>query len=233
VADTNRIARLHETLDEDELGPIATGLFQGAIEALGVPWPDGDAIESPIPLPDALEWAWARADRVSVIADDQVFSAGRVPLADPPLDEGRIYERRRHVLWWFVDRSEDDPPISWDVVVELDARRVGDVAGGGELNRLGERWRGELEASAGCRLLAMATSAEVVGNAGDGWTAYVATPMALMRLEDRTHAGAGRAAVAVAEHAARSAGWEPPPPTFSVDGAYPTGSRLARRNAHL
>jgi hypothetical protein len=232
MADTNRVARLDEKLDEDDRGPIATGLFWGAIEAPDVPWPNGDAIESPIPLADALAWARARADRVSVIVNGEIFSAGRIPLDDPALDETLQYQRRRHVLWEFLDRTDDDPPIPWDVVVELDTFRGGDVASEGRLNPLVAQWRAEIEGSRDCQLLDFATPTGVIGKAGGGWTGYATTPIVLLRLDARTHAGASRAAVAVAEDAARSAGWDPLP-EFSVGGAYATGSRPAGWNAHL
>lgn len=240
---SERIAHLSEVIDHDERdGPMSTGLFNGAIEAPDVAWPNGDAIASPVPLPEALKWARSRADRISVVLDGQAFSAGRFPLSGPPLDESRRFQRRRHAGWEFLDRTDDDPPIEWDVVVHVDTLRAAEIATCGRLTPLGRRWKVAFDGAATGRLLDITTSGsdgrisdrpfESGGRDLVARTWWATTPVALLRLTARTPHAASRAAVAASEDAARAAGWDPPP-GFSVDGVYATGSSTADSNAHL
>ena len=70
----------------------------------------------------------ADIDRIAWLSEE-IDHEGIGPMATdhPPLDETHHYERRRLVGWEFLDRTDDDPPVAWDVVVELDTLRVGDV----------------------------------------------------------------------------------------------------------
>lgn len=116
-----RVVYIDEAFVFDDRGPIASGLFH--CEARAAPddaWL-GVYAESPLPLAEALVWGSSRADRVSVrIAGAGFYSAGPVAGEHPPLDESQVVVRRRAPEWEFLDRLESDPPISWDVVVEVD-----------------------------------------------------------------------------------------------------------------
>jgi hypothetical protein len=240
---TERIARLAEVIDHDEdEGPMATGRFDGAIEAPDVAWPNGDAIASPLPLAEALRWARSRADRVSVIVDGRIFSAGWVPLLDPPLDESHGFQHRRVAGWEFLDRTDADEAISWDVVVNVDTLRAAEIATAGRVTPLGRRWKTAIEGLRTCGLLDMRTTGsdgriserpfQSGGRDLVARTWAATTPAVLLRLNARTHHAASRAGIADSAEAARVAGWDPLP-EFSVDGVYATGSRPAGSNAHL
>jgi hypothetical protein len=179
---------------------------------------------------------------VSVLVDGGIFSAGCVPLPDPPFDESHPFRRRRHAGWEFLDRTDAEEAISWDVVVSVDTLRAAEIATAGRLTPLGRRWKTAIEGLTTCGLLDMTTTgsdgriSERAFQSGGSdlvarsWAAT--TPAALLRLDARTHHAASRAALADSAEAAWVAGWDPLP-EFSVDGVYATGSRPAASNAHL
>ncbi len=109
---------LVEWFDDDELGPIATGRFNGF--ALAHSDRPIDYVEE-MSLEEALAWGRARAQVVEVRLGgfgEQLYSAGAVPTQSPPLAEAPDVRRRRAAGWEFLDRTEADEPISWDVVVD-------------------------------------------------------------------------------------------------------------------
>ena len=53
------------------------------------------------------------------LAGEGYHSAGRIQEEEPPLDETRRLGRRRPVGWEFLDHTDTNSPISWDVVVEV------------------------------------------------------------------------------------------------------------------
>jgi hypothetical protein len=122
------VASVHEVLDDDDLGPWATGLF----EATASTEPDyNDHVEGPVrvPLEEALAWARETASCVMVEyaappGSPGLFSAGerqckrvRGLPEGPPADLD--LRPRRHPDWLHLDRSADDEPIDWDVKVTI------------------------------------------------------------------------------------------------------------------
>ncbi|HEY3765931.1 MAG TPA: hypothetical protein VGL44_12310 [Gaiellales bacterium] len=235
----NLVAHLVEQCEVDGRGPVATGLFSCDLYWVGDEPLPPDPVQSPpedlVPLDEAVAWGRAHSERVAVrIACEDYFSAGAVPLPDPPVDESRVLGRRRPTGWEFLDRPDSEAPISWDVILDVDTRSAGMLATGGTRTDLGERWRAALEDSGPCGLVEMTdTGADGQIQAGDRWfTMSAMTPVAVLRLEAGGYEGAIRAAVAAAGRAAATAGWEPAP-AFSVEHLFATASHAARRNARL
>ncbi|HET7170931.1 MAG TPA: hypothetical protein VFI18_04785 [Gaiellales bacterium] len=105
-------AFIAEEVEFDERGPIATGLFSGSVQT-----EDGgitDAVDSDMSPREAIRWARERAQRVVVRI------AGEQPCLDTEVDQTRTPRRRRPSGWEFLDRTSADPPILWDVIVEME-----------------------------------------------------------------------------------------------------------------
>ena len=104
-------AFITDDLDFDELGPIATGFFSGSVQTddAGIV----DAVDEEMSLAEAIRWARERTDRVVVRI------AGEEPCFDTEVDVTRRLGRRRPTGWEFLDRTSTDPPILWDVIVEM------------------------------------------------------------------------------------------------------------------
>jgi hypothetical protein len=160
----------------------------------------------------------------------------------PAADESQQFQRRRATGWEFLDRTDADEAISWDVVVNVDTPRAAEIATAGRLTPLGRRWKTAIEGLTTCGLLDMTTtgsdgriSERPFQSAGRDLVARTwaaTTPAVVLRLNARTHHAASRAALADSAEAARVAGWDPLP-DLSVDGVYATGSRPAGWNPHL
>lgn len=223
------VAWIAEEVDDDEKGPIALGLFSGHLEAFGPDepedalddewWPPYDGF-SRLPPDPAVAWGCQRAARVIVRVCDSWenthYSAGEVHLTWhgkplPQWDEADVsLGRRRLPEWEFVDRTEDDEAISWDVLIgatQVDGRAVPAFAG---------HWR---------RALATNESVEIIGFEEDptyeevaSWpdqmrqsglsfiTTWGASPArAVMRLPGRTVDEARQRAIEAAENAANVA----------------------------
>jgi hypothetical protein len=235
-----RLVYVSEHLEMDRRGPVATGLFDCEVRGLKDEWL-GEYADPPLEFGDALAWARARADRVSVRLGGYHHSAGRVPFAadrgptpDPPIDETLRFIRRRWEGWEFVDLTDADPPISWDVLVEVDTRSAALLAEGGTRTPLGERWLAAMEQGASVRVVQLTTTgADGRINSGPGWSSAIATtPVAVLRLYAQGYEAALRAAAAAAADAAAAAEWIPAP-RFSRGQAFATGSAPARSNARI
>jgi len=105
-------AFIAEEVQFDERGPIATGRFLGNVQT-----EDGaitDSIDRELSLAEAIRWARERVPRVVVRI------AGEEPTLDTAVDHTRTLRRRRPAGWEFLDRTSADPPILWDVIVEME-----------------------------------------------------------------------------------------------------------------
>ena len=232
----DRIVYIHEHFEFDRRGPIATGLFDCELRGQ-----DGELLgvyaDPPLGFADALLWGRRRADRVSVrITGDRDYSAGRVVGADPPVDESAVFSRRRPPGWEFLDRTESDPAIWWDVVVDVGTQSASQIASKGKLTELGERWLDALRSA--CEVLAI-TKAGADGRIHtqtDGkvvwWTGFGTTPAAVVRVEARGWIAARNTAVRAAASAAKTIEWTPVP-TFSAEHAFATGSQAVQQNARI
>lgn len=219
------IAFIAEEVEIDARGPVATGLFAGSVQT-----EDGgieDAIDDWVSLAEALSWSRERADRVLVrLAGEGYYSAGRIPEDEPPLDETRRLGRRRPAGWEFLDRTDTEQPISWDVVVAIGLRPFGPIADAAD------RWHEALDRM-GHDVVELSTAGITSPvPAGGGWVSYASSPIAVLRLRAAGYDRALAAAIAAATDAAAASVWEPVP-EFSAHYAFPTGSEAALRNAHV
>jgi hypothetical protein len=247
------VAYLSEDAGEDERGPIATGLFSGHLEAGAEEpdssdWTDDDwSIES-VSVEAAIAWARERATRVILRLasawDGPSYSAGETPIRGLPPWEGSAVAlvRRRPDHWQFVDRTEQDDPISWDAVL-CATQYEGDP-----VYSFGEELHRELDIDSSVELLGLAKGDERAKlgvsepelGALTGYsslTGYgIVTVRAKLRCRGRTVAEATELARRIAERAAARA--TPPDsrhePRWDFDVyVYPTGSRLAAVNTEL
>ena len=116
-------------LDHDPDDRWASGLFSAHIDGSAlVDGPDA------VPIEDALAWARERAERIVVRVDrhgEQEFSAGREPVGSlppwPPADYVPV--RRRAAGSEYMDRTTDDEPIAWAVLIVVQ-RGWGPIPGG-------------------------------------------------------------------------------------------------------
>ena len=233
---SDRIVYIHEHFEFDRRGPIATGVFDCELRDA-----DGELLgiyaDPPLGYADALAWGRSRADRVSVrITGNGEYSAGRVAGADPPVDESAVFLRRRPPGWEFLDRTEDDPPILWDVIVDVGTRSASQIASDGRLTELGEHWLAALRSA--CEVI------EVTKTGADGrihtqtdgnlvWSSGLSTTRAaVVRLEARSWRAARQAAINAAAGAAEAAEWTPTP-MVSAEHAFATGSHAAHKNARV
>jgi len=235
-----RVVYVTEHLEMDDRGPIATGLFDCEVRGLQDEWL-GEYADPPLPFGEALAWARARADHVLVRLNGDFYSAGPTPFAvdrgrtpDPPLDESLQFTPRRLEGWEFVDLTDADPPISWDVVIGVDTRSAALLASEGTCTVLGERWLAALKQAPSLQVVQMTTSgADGRIRSGPGWRGGAATtPVAVFRLEAQGFDSALRMAADAAARAAAAVEWVPTP-EFLVDEAYATGSAPARSNARI
>jgi hypothetical protein len=165
--------------------------------------------------------------------DAPQYSAGEVRVDDlPDLPAGLDPVRRRPAGWEFLDRTEAEEFIEWDVNV-----------GGGtfELARLlrpetETSWadvRSALLEDARTLTVARVDIEPKVSFSQAGWTAYKHMFIAAVRVRARTVQEAEWAACAMVDDAASAAGVRTkdggPFGAISM-GAYPTGSKAAARN---
>jgi hypothetical protein len=170
------------------------------------------------------------------ITGDGEYSAGRVAEADPPVDESAVFSRRRPPGWEFLDRTESDPAIWWDVVVDVGTQSASQIASKGKLTELGERWLVALRSA--CEVV------EITKTGADGrihsqtdgkvvwWTGFGTTPAAVVRVEAGGWIAARNAATQASVSAAKEIEWTPVP-TFSAEHAFATGSDAAKQNARI
>jgi hypothetical protein len=105
------VAFIAEDVELDARGPVATGRFSGSLQTERE---IGDATDDGLSLAEAVRWARERADPVVVRI------AGEEPCVDTAVDLSRELRRRRPAGWEFLDRTSADPPILWDVIVEVE-----------------------------------------------------------------------------------------------------------------
>jgi hypothetical protein len=107
-----------EELDEED-HVILTGLFSGSLQ-------EEDRVEEveALAFDEALAWARSRAERIYVDVENERYSAGA--LRDPglpPLPRRFAARaaggRRRPIGDEWIDRAEDEPAITWQVIVEV------------------------------------------------------------------------------------------------------------------
>jgi len=112
---------LHELEEVDEEERLVfTGLFDGDLHR------GGDIADriADLPFDEALAWACQRAPLVYVDAEDGRFSAGVKSAGHVPDLPGEVAarirsgRRRARVDWW-LDRTEADEPMRFEVVVTL------------------------------------------------------------------------------------------------------------------
>lgn len=133
------LAWLYEEKDDDRRGSISSGRFSGHLETYGRT-PRGFDPDAPssricdVPLADALRWARERAARIVVRVEGDAsegthYTAGDTPIRWdgnelPTLPLDLELRRRRTPGWEFVDRTEADDPIEWEVSVDAMPRRL-------------------------------------------------------------------------------------------------------------
>src|SRR4051794_10560874 len=118
-----------DSADDEALRPIATGVFSAHVEDDALP---GGFQEGPqsVPVSVAITWARERAERVVVRyfapeGQPYDYTAGtRQPLKAeealphwPP--DGLDLSRRRMPGHEYLDRTDDEAPIAWDVGVDV------------------------------------------------------------------------------------------------------------------
>jgi len=187
---------------------LAMGVFSAGVEADELPggYDDGP---SRVPVAEALDWARERADTVIVRLAGWgawEFSAGERPAtlggralpAWPPevLDLGV----RRMPGWEFLDRTDDEPPIAWEVLVS------GDVVL--QPRGFGPVFEQALRRAPGVEVVAVAVGEVEVADSGDGTMIVVTgggSVEAHVRLRASTADRAADAAVSAATRACEHA----------------------------
>lgn len=119
---TNAQAVLTEVVDHDEFGgEVFTGRFTTSCSN-GRGSDGGQAVGLPeAPIDEALSWAKARATRILVVlGDGTTLNAANEP-SDvlETFDRAAFTGRRRPDGQAWRDRTDDDPPVTWQVYVEL------------------------------------------------------------------------------------------------------------------
>ena len=246
-----------DSFDRHEDPLVALGLFSVHLEdnRLEHGWEQGP---QRVPAAEAIAWARERSTQVVVRicarhGESDHFSAGVDPIVwdGEPLPEwpegGLGLKRRRLPEWEFVDRTDSDPPIDWDVLIRP-------VQGWGDpvaefSNAFGAALESDpavAEVVWGARAgggvlrdadLPDAGSSKQVGWAGSGNPAAEAR----IRLSARTVAEAEALGTEICERAARAAlrrcgasRGEDDPLSWSTEAdAYPTGSWASAANARL
>jgi hypothetical protein len=201
----------------------ALAVFNAHIEYdVGGTWAFEDGPER-VAIEEALAWARERADKLVVqwFGPDGTThaSAGTIPVGDGPPWEPRVLVPRRIPGWEHLDRTENDDPISWEVV----ARAVIVPAE----QRLGEALTQALRVPAGGAVVAVKVEPASLPKTGT----HVAFDNAAvhLRLVARTYDEACRLATNACASATRGLGlpddgswWAP-----ELAQAYPSGSRAA------
>lgn len=223
-----------EGVEYDETGPWATGLFDchlerddgtGEVRHLG----EG----TPTNLATALASARKHTARVIVhIPGEGRFSAGEEGMDEPAWNHERVLVRRRPAGWEFLERDESAAVIEWDVLVEADPFTAAWLTDPG--TDASRRWHDDLGVDPTCTPIEVAErpcepppSPPQSGN----WTASF-MEVAVLRVGARTCQDAIDAATTAATDALTSVPTQRAP-CFIAQWAFPTGSDLADRNAHL
>ena len=208
--------------DDEHLRALA--LFSAHVEAEELP--EG-FLDGPQRAPEAEAVAWAREHAAKVVVrtcetwENVRYSAGQVPVKDAePWPEGGVgLQPRRLPGWEFVDRTENDDPIAWDIAVGGLPSDL-QFAPGFE-----EKFRRALDSDPSIELLDLAFTPPALAEG----TFYLAAGEILaihVRVTGRTVVEAAGAATRACD-AAAGGGWE------WTASAYPAGSRAGRANARL
>ena len=148
---------LDEMADRDELGPVALALFIGFLFTRSekrLEYVEGLSLDA------ALVWARERATRVEVRLsgfDANSYSAGSQPTPAPPIERAGEIVWRRPAGWEFLDRTEADDPIAWDVVIDADRVTLDLLATEGS-GTVGRSWQRAVDATPGCQVQLMRDS---------------------------------------------------------------------------
>jgi hypothetical protein len=230
------LAILYELPGEDEHGaPLASGRVTGELRRYQpgrtdvYTWPRGESLPD-TPLEEALSWAGERAARVIVRLSGVpagYHSAGRLPASLAGMDLGplppvaAIGRRKRPAGWEFLDRTAADPPILWDVEVEIFSGSDLDV------EAIAARWGEELSQDPTVTLLQCGRGPlDEASTGGSGWRAHPPLDAcATLRVEARTMQEAIARAVAAGQAAGR---WLAATPTVTSAFAAPSGSGIRR-----
>ena len=225
---------LDEMADRDELGPVALALFMGFLFTRSekrLEYVEGLSLDA------ALVWARERAPRVEVRLsgfDATSYSAGSEPTASPPIETAGQIVRRRPAGWEFLDRTEADDPIAWDVVIDADRVTLNRLATEGS-GTAGRSWRKAIDEIPGCQVQLMrgkpAAPPPMEGTPG-AWAAYTHEPLAVLRVQARTAKAAMETAADTALTAGRKLG-AVSDASLRATGAYAAGSRAAQLNTRL
>lgn len=227
----DRWVLLDEMAEWDELGPVALAVFRGTLFSRSER--PLEHIEG-LSLDAAIAWGRERAPRVEVRLsgfDAGSFSAGSEPTSAPPIDTAPRLVRRRPAGWEFLDRTEADDPIAWDVVVDADRATLELLAADGN-GTAGHIWREAIDGTPGChvRLLRDQPPTPLVEGTPGTWT--VREPLAVLRVRARTATAAMETASDAALEAVRQSGVGGGA-SLRASGAYAAGSRTAHLNARL
>jgi hypothetical protein len=229
----DRWVLLDEMAEPDELGPMAVALFRGSLFSRSerqLEYVEG------LTLDDAVAWARERAPRVEVRLigfNANSYSAGSEPTSAPPIETAPRIVRRRAAGWEFLDRTEADEPIAWDVVIDADRVTLNLLATEGS-GTVGQDWRDAVDAIPGCQVRLMRgqlATPPMEGSPG-AWAAYVREPLAVLRVQGRTAKAAMETAADAALTAARKVGVTGDA-SLRAMGAYAAGSRAADLNARV
>jgi hypothetical protein len=232
VSDKAGRVLIDEMSEWDELGPLALARFRATLYDI-----DENRLDhvEDLSLDDALAWSRDRAEVVEVRLSgwgENLYSAGVQASEAPPLDQAPAITPRRPAGWEFLDRTEADEPIAWDVVVEA---ALAYTIAPDALARFSEAARVAC-AEAGQELLWVRRTmpSVTVSDGGGGGTRWTHEQVIVVRLQARTP----RQAIALAENLARTALTDAGidlldrgDPFESV--AFATGSRAAQANVKV
>lgn len=209
--------------DDDEGSTVALARFSVHVEADELP---NGFLQGPDRASEAEAVAWAREQAAKVVVrtcetwENVHYSAGEVPHRDlSPWPEGGLgLTKRRLPGWTFLDRTEDDDVIAWEVIVD----------GMPEDPRVGpgfeEGFRGALASDTALEVVAVRFRPPPAE--GTFYLAFGDVLAVHVRAEGRTVDEVSDTAIRACA-AAAGGGWE-----WSAN-AYPTGSRAANANARL
>lgn len=215
--------------DEDAWEPQqemhALAVFTAHIEYdVGGTWEFEDGPER-VALDEALTWSRERAAKVAVqwySPDGEIVSsAGEIPLEGAPAWEGHMLVPRRIPGWEHLDRTDDDEPISWEVIARGSVLPVDDTFAG--------RLADGLRAVPGIDVIAVKADPASLPEGGTGYFVVTDDVAVHTRLVARTYNEACRRAADVcADIAGRCAPASDQHWDAEQTEAYPTDSRVAK-----
>lgn len=225
-----------ELFDEDSMFALARFDAHVESESLASGVRNGP---SQVSAGEAVAWARRHAARVIIrwFGPEGVThaSAGEHPVIWddgellPPWDDDLQLAPRRIPGWEHLDRTEDDPEISWEVVLRGDAWSPPPS--------FAASCEATLRAAADAELVAFTFQDTTPTPPADGEYAYIAIGEGLrvhLRLDASTHAQACERGETLVRHATSAAyGRQPPDLHLGPSDAFPTGSEAAATNARI